>query len=647
MPKGQFQNGIFSGRRTLGRCNKGKAKNVVCLDDEDGKSEEYIFIDAPEFLQESLHGSNLSLKKSPTSIFINIDDDEDNVDESKNCDKVRRDQECGGTSTKASCPSSRGSKSVKKANIFDNIGRTRAKRSPVTFSKSKRTYSGKACFTRIGLDAAYDSSSSDSDNSDCEILEGSSGNIREQWEKAALKRKMTEGVQNGHSVSHNQASGSGIFKDIPNNVEGENNTSEHVAAPFCTTSNNNVVEDCNLPTSNPTSSGNNVAGDPDFDVELDKGGDQDGPSVCEKPPQEEAHISQEKADIHERGKTSLDEHYGDIDHDELYTLLKETEIPLGHLFGENVCFQEEAKTVPEEVLWANYGSCFATDIPEEATHQDEEVLWANTERSDGTDANFDSHISPDMNKMNDSGSCFSNVPVEKAESDLPQDAENQNGYMQHESEGSCSDNEKKSALGSDDKTQQEAEKSALHAGDFDGANAHEAENTIIVDRETFKETEDYKRAAEEEWASRQHQLQLQAEEAQKLKKRKRAETQRIVDVERRQRERLEEMRETQKKNTETINMKEQLRAQIRKELVRLELIHTDMISLLRALGIPVGTGFCPTTQEVNAAYKKALLKFHPDRASKTDIQLQVEAEEKFKLISRLKEKLTNSTHRLF
>lgn len=43
--------------------------------------------------------------------------------------------------------------------------------------------------------------------------------------------------------------------------------------------------------------------------------------------------------------------------------------------------------------------------------------------------------------------------------------------------------------------------------------------------------------------------------------------------------------------------------------------------------------------QVNAAYKQALLRFHPDRASRTDIREQVEAEEKFKLISRLKEQL--------
>jgi DnaJ-class molecular chaperone len=46
---------------------------------------------------------------------------------------------------------------------------------------------------------------------------------------------------------------------------------------------------------------------------------------------------------------------------------------------------------------------------------------------------------------------------------------------------------------------------------------------------------------------------------------------------------------------------------------------------------------------VHAAYKRALLKFHPDRASKTDIRQQVEAEEKFKLISRMKEKLLGTS----
>lgn len=40
---------------------------------------------------------------------------------------------------------------------------------------------------------------------------------------------------------------------------------------------------------------------------------------------------------------------------------------------------------------------------------------------------------------------------------------------------------------------------------------------------------------------------LQAEEAQRLRKKKRAESMRLLDMERRQKQRLEEIRETQKK----------------------------------------------------------------------------------------------------
>uniref|UniRef100_A0A0A9F901 J domain-containing protein n=1 Tax=Arundo donax TaxID=35708 RepID=A0A0A9F901_ARUDO len=58
-----------------------------------------------------------------------------------------------------------------------------------------------------------------------------------------------------------------------------------------------------------------------------------------------------------------------------------------------------------------------------------------------------------------------------------------------------------------------------------------------------------------------------------------------------------------------------------------------MASILRALGIPVQGG------EVKAAFKQALLKFHPDRVSRNDLYQQVKAEETFKFISHLKEKL--------
>lgn len=142
-----------------------------------------------------------------------------------------------------------------------------------------------------------------------------------------------------------------------------------------------------------------------------------------------------------------------------------------------------------------------------------------------------------------------------------------------------------------------------------------------------------------------------------------------------------------------MDMKEQIRGEIQANLERLALGCRDLASLLRRLQIPVEGGIFPSPQQVtfftfwsphscegsvvlglhlfihtfllsiflfvrlmssrfehqtdiwcwpsqvNAAYKKALLRFHPDRSSalaQGDPRRQVEAEETFKLISRMK-----------
>lgn len=103
--------------------------------------------------------------------------------------------------------------------------------------------------------------------------------------------------------------------------------------------------------------------------------------------------------------------------------------------------------------------------------------------------------------------------------------------------------------------------------------------------------------------------------------------------------RLEEIRILQQKEERTMDIKEQIRGEIQANLERLALGCRDLASLLRRLQIPVEGGIFPSPQQVNAAYKKALLRFHPDRSSalaQGDPRRQVEAEETFKLISRMK-----------
>ncbi|OAE24099.1 hypothetical protein AXG93_2752s1130 [Marchantia polymorpha subsp. ruderalis] len=85
--------------------------------------------------------------------------------------------------------------------------------------------------------------------------------------------------------------------------------------------------------------------------------------------------------------------------------------------------------------------------------------------------------------------------------------------------------------------------------------------------------------------------------------------------------------------------REQLRGQVRERLENLASRCSDLASLLRRLGVIVDGGNNPSDQQVNAAFKRALVKFHPDRVLDADPRRLVEAEETFKLINRTKKTL--------
>ncbi|KAF5203655.1 Dnaj domain-containing protein [Thalictrum thalictroides] len=808
MSKGQFQTGTSSGKRTLERCkSKGKTKNVVYVEIEDGRSHDVIFIDALESSPKRLRGSTASPKKPPSRNVISIDDDEIDVDKTGNCGKGGSLFDSGSTSSKASCPVFSHSPSSKESSFHETFGRTKA--FPFKYSKSRRTYSGKTFSSnRFGSGLAYDSSSSDSDSSDCEVMEESSGNIREQWERAALKKRIFEGVANGQTGLDSEAGASGLFKDTSKNVEVGNTPNEHVETPFHSTPNDSNT--LNRSTSTPcgdsitggpglgnegtasgtskdspmssgdentckphveaqfcsatdyekedlfnfTASSRGNAGtsvptpDEDLVAKSNKVFDEDSSSWCRTPFRTEPNIFYKKEDI-ARQKTFRGEHSvsdpevpssTDDDNDDHYNLMKEKESNISHKNNdigngktfqrddsfsyaevvsdtddsndeacnltserqnpgesrfccENVNFQEEVQNVTAEPCQF-YSQAWAKKPfnHENDSLQDEENPMRSKDRSDETHAGCEGVISPGLDekihqetcsinywspnlkkcslwnnyqsceKQVNNGTTFSthrNKTVSKEHSHLfthkPCGSEVHHESVSHQGNekpapvfpthlrneteakhrAGCSMDEKEIALHYVDQGEMAERSPLLH----DGNGTPDTESNIIVEREKLKETDAFKRAAEEEWASRQRELQIQAEDVQRLRKRKKAEAQRLLDMERRQRERVEEIRETQKKNVETSYLKEQIRAEVRKELDRLEKLNTDMVSILRALGICVGSGFFPTSSEVNAAYKKALLRFHPDRASKIDIRQQVEAEEKFKLISRLKEKL--------
>ncbi|KAL9263947.1 hypothetical protein AKJ16_DCAP08160, partial [Drosera capensis] len=127
-----------------------------------------IVVDLPESLLEKLG-------KRSTSKVISIDDD----DEEGHTDRTP-DEDANPTS-RDSYPASTSS--------------------PVILSKFKRTYSGKVGSTsRCGLGPDSENDSSDSDCSDCELMEGTSGKLREQWEQTFQRKNEKHKIWSGYKV---------------------------------------------------------------------------------------------------------------------------------------------------------------------------------------------------------------------------------------------------------------------------------------------------------------------------------------------------------------------------------------------------------------------------------------------------------------
>ncbi|OMO93606.1 hypothetical protein CCACVL1_06437 [Corchorus capsularis] len=617
MMRGLSQPSSSFRKKTLRSCStKGKYQDVVFIDVDGDPCENVIIIDAPESVENDLQGSSGSKggQSFPSPGVISIDDDEtDDVDDPEICGKCGGDVDSDASSSKNfAAPDF----VPKPANLDDDECQViREKRPTFKLSKCKKTYSGKtSCGKRFGLSPESEDTSSESDCSDCE-LEGSFGKLREQWEKAFQKKN---NARNGQSDLEDQTSASGSHGDTPPTVE-ENRTEQCVETP----------ESCGLSDSN-TQKQNSSA----FKTSADK---HSGGSHVNHEMRSPFVASDEKIN-HENFSQSK---YGPT-----------VEAQYSHVQTDDM-MKDPPPSVDggQEFHWAPLNSDpYTSDLHHGKTGSNGKEKLQSEEPSMpipkfSEERQVEDHMTPSNIRVGTSFHKFAydkaplgNVPLVSNNSNF--DRENVvsgsgdgSQYAETQIKHSCS-KVRQSCTAPVTASKEGDERDTLHAQGFDATAPGEKE--VIVDREKLKETDEYKRAAQEEEASRQHVLQLQAEEAQRLRKRRKAERMRLLDMERRQKQRLEEIRETQKKDEENMNLKERLRMEVRKELSKLELSCIDMASLLRSLGILVGGGLCP--QEVHAAYKRALLRFHPDRASKTDIRQQVEAEEKFKLIARMKDK---------
>ncbi|CDP00473.1 unnamed protein product [Coffea canephora] len=594
-----------SGVKTVRRCrNRRETDNVVLIDVDSDSFPNVIIIDVPESLQNKLRGSSVlrNDRKGPWATVICLDDDE-GTDGNNAHPGVEVDENVknGASSSKRDFSAPRNYASSSNS-VADDCQFVRENLSPVKLSKGKRTYSRKGPANRYGLSADSESSSSDSDYVDCELMEGPSGRLREQWEKASSKRKCDtrngqsdtkdpEMVFSGAHRNGNLANGHGEPKKTAESKEKEppaHSIPKEDGDSGCSYSNSKqaVVDD----------------DDPLQSVLKTRFPGSKADPPCRREPVNGVHpfdnAEHHSGQFFEKGGSSF--------HNEEEQVPRRADsVPFSDWGTRKVNHVEKVlqnKKEPHEIQCQNpvnqdYGKCISGD----KGNISQETITENTSKN-----------------TND---LINKVQLVRSHS------------------CSVSANEEPMRLVSNSQMEDKGD-DLVHSMDCDVT--LNLEGCILSEREKLKETDEYKKALEEEWASRQRALQIQAEEAQNLRrlhKRRKAETLRLLDMERRQKQRVEEIRETQKKDEENMNLKEVIRAAVRKELNQLELTCHDMASLLRGLGVLVGVvGQSPSSNEVRLAYKRALLTFHPDRASGSDIRKQVEAEEKFKLISRMKDK---------
>ncbi|XP_059655641.1 uncharacterized protein LOC132302735 [Cornus florida] len=763
-PIGHSRPRTCSGRKALKRCkNIGKADNVVLIDVDGDNIDNVIIIDVPDSLPQKQQGSSVPRedKNCPLQNVICIDDDEsaDSNHLGIGVDGADNFHSDGSSSTRP-CPVSNHSLDADGDEcqfVQENI-------SPIKISKCKRTYSGKASTrNRYGLNPEPESCSSDNDCPDSEFMEGSSGKLQEQWEKAFFKRK--KGVCSGQSEA------SRSHTDGCQNVEVENMTEQRPKAPVCSSSSNasyekeahkfsnqgsfgnlpehwkknfcngqsgagnqasvlrfNLDSQQNVEVENMTDSQTNAPGYSSPSSPFTAAGDGKLGSTSPNPMMnsnadfdlkstEETRFSWSKADVRDKGESFTADppsNYAEwqpcrhCKHGVSCFCSEEKQSSRGPFSStleqdnEQVNPAKEFSHIKEKNPWAE--TCLSNSEPRvdincghsKASLMVDEVFSSHSQwlaESLGDHGRFVNRnkrkkfhqTASSSNELKQNSSSFADK--EKSVSGEPSFRHTQSSDGTGVNHGVVFDDEVaavsggtfcrgpslvKSGISNEKGFSQEVGKSLPEEPSFCNFHHNEAQTSVvpmsdsqqldetdnsmntqngdvtdtvhsclISKREKLKETDEYKRAIEEEWASRQRELQIQAEEAQqlrRLRKREKAESMRLLDMERRQKRRVEEIRETQKKDEENMNVKEQLRAEVRKELNKLEMACHDMASLLRGLGIDVSGGFHPLPNEVRVAYKRALLSFHPDRALKSDVRQLVEAEEKFKLISRMKEK---------
>ncbi|XWS69599.1 hypothetical protein CRYUN_Cryun04dG0192600 [Craigia yunnanensis] len=493
--RGLSQPKSCSRKKMLKSCNmKRKFENGVLIDVDGDRCENVIIIDAYESVGEDLQGSSGSKggKRFPSPGIISIDDDEtDNMDDPGICVECS-DLDSDASSSK-SCPAS---DFMRKSEGLDDdeCQFVREKKPAFKLSKCKKTYTGKTpCGKRFGLSPESEDSSSESDCSDCELMEGSVGKLREQWEKAFQRKKYN--FRSGQSGLEDQTSASGSRNDTPPGVEQENRTQQHAETPTSSGSSDSNIQKQNS-SALETNSDNYSRGtclnrgtESPF-VESEKKVDHESFSQSKYGPTAEAQFSRVQADvIFERETFMKDPPSRDGDQE----------------------FSREPPNCdpyPSDLQHGKTGSNGKDKLQSKEPLMVIPKLSEEKQVDDGVTPS-DVEVGTVFDESTSVKAPLGGMPVVSGKNYCDREkVVSGNSFQYDETQiRQSSIDAKQSSINSVGSGKKYEEKDTLHVQSIDATTS--GQNDIIIDREKLKETDEYKRAAEDEWASRQRELQIQ------------------------------------------------------------------------------------------------------------------------------------------
>lgn len=482
----------------LRRCsNNTQADNVILIEDD------VIIIDAPEYFHKNVQHPSMqsSSKRCPQKTVIFLDDDE-NTENNHSTSGRESDFYNNPSSSERPFPPFKDEKKTPDES-GDDCQFVRENKAPVKLSKCKRTYSGRASSSRNRYGLTSDSESSSSDS---ELMVDSVGKLQEEWEKAFSRRKYdgqsTKSGVNGFGntsradlqAEHGQTEEHPDFSSLGK----ANNEKEDMSPGAKGDESSNASNIRNEDGGNPkefSSFYENCADDLKMDFQ-DNGKNQSADPSVSRP-------------VSQHGVKN-------------FYHTKDCSLGKGDCLQEDPC-SSGAQDSNDQCIFTEYRSKFATNCNSQFTSKSSYGISSSKENENSFSAAFlnmnykscHKNITGNMHSMDELSPCLGQTssvrnfsPGVGIGTGKCHRQDNGEALLDNPS-NSCKHLEAEEEIVSSPSKSQQEDKSGYLLHSHGCEDAQNNDSSIITERERLKETDEYKKALEEELASRQRALQIQ------------------------------------------------------------------------------------------------------------------------------------------